>query len=361
MSRANRIIFHVDIDAFYTSVEIKQNSSLKDLPVVIGADPERGKGRGVVITCSYEARQFGLKSGMPISRAYKLCPNAIYLRPNFELYGYASYRIMKILQSYADDFEQSGIDEAFLDVSSSVRNTDEAKELALAIKKRLNVTEGLTCSIGIAPNKSSAKIASDLQKPDGLTIVPFDKVSEFLAPLPVTVISGVGKKTQTFLKERRIEKIVQLQEVPGKQLLNWFGKTGVWLWGVVHGKEEIPVKPRETPKSLNVEKTFRKDVTEFKLLYKEIDEISYELIRRLKLGNLKFKTIGIKIRFHGFETYTREKSFSEYSDNIDLLQSITKSLLDEFENKGKSVRLLGVRVSDLKRGYPHLSTLDSWV
>jgi DNA polymerase IV (DinB-like DNA polymerase) len=169
MSQRRTVVFHVDLDAFYASVEVREAPHLKGLPVVIGADPEGGRGRGVVVACSYEARKFGLKSGMPISRAYKLCPDAVYLRPNFSLYGRASAKVMQLLRRHADRFEQVGIDEAFLDVSSRVSDVASAKELALRIKKELRDEEGLTCSIGVAPNKSSAKIASDLQKPDGLT------------------------------------------------------------------------------------------------------------------------------------------------------------------------------------------------
>ncbi|MBI3116925.1 MAG: DNA polymerase IV [Thaumarchaeota archaeon] len=360
MSQHHPIIFHVDIDAFYASVEAREAPELRGLPVVIGADPEGGRGRGVVVACSYEARKFGLKSGMPISRAYKLCPSATYLRPNFTLYARASSRVMQLLRRHADKFEQVGIDEAFLDVSSRVRDAEPAKELAMQIKKELRDGEGFTCSIGIAPNKSSAKIGSDLQKPDGLTLVPFDAVGEFLARLPVSVIPGVGKKTREFLKERGIETIAQLQDVSGKQLVKWFGKGGVWLWGVAQGKEQMPVRAREVPKSLNVERTFRRDVREFKQLFGVMDEIAYELNRRLRVGELRFKKVGIKIRFTHFETHTREKMLGDYSDELDLIQRTARSLLHEFSGRKESVRLLGVRVSELRRERAKASTLDSW-
>ena len=198
--KKRRTIFHVDIDAFYASVETIRNPSLRGLPLVVGADPKEGRGRGVVITCSYEAREFGVRSGMPISRAYKLCPSAVFLKPDFPLYSRVSSRVMDLLRKFADVLEQSGIDEAFLDVSSKVSDVSEARELAIKIKEELSRTEGLSCSIGIGPNKSSAKIASDMHKPDGLTVVPNDNVREFLAPLQVTAIPGVGRKTRDFLK-----------------------------------------------------------------------------------------------------------------------------------------------------------------
>jgi DNA polymerase IV (DinB-like DNA polymerase) len=360
MATSNRIIFHVDIDAFYPSVEARENPSLRGLPLVIGADPEKGKGRGVVVACSYEARRYGLRSGMPISRAYKLCPQAVYIRPNFALYENASSTIMRVLQHYADGFEQVGIDEAFLDVSSRVQNLEDARTLALAIKQELRDSAKLTCSVGVAPNKSAAKIASDREKPDGLTLVPLGKVEEFLAPLPVHVIPGVGKKTTAFLDSKGIKTVAELQQIPGPDLVKWFGKGGVWLWGVIHGKEEILVKPRETPRSMNVERTFRQDVHDFGVIEREAEALSDELSRRLKLGNLLFRTAGIKIRFRGFETYTREKSYIEFSNDQGLLKKNTNLLLSEFRDKSKPVRLVGVRVSQLKFAESGSPSLDLW-
>ena len=191
----------MDLDAFYVSVEARENPALRGLPVVVGADPEEGKGRGVVVTCSYEARKFGLRSGMPISTAWKLCPPAIYLRPNFELYERVSEEVMGTLKGFGDSFEQTGIDEAFLDVSGRASDAGGSGAARPGGQADRRDVHGLSCSIGIGPNKSSAKIASDLQKPDGLTVVPLDSPAAFLAPLPVSVIPGVGKKTHAFLKE----------------------------------------------------------------------------------------------------------------------------------------------------------------
>lgn len=351
MTDANpRTIFHLDLDAFYVSVEVRREPSLRGLPVVVGADPEEGKGRGVVVTCSYEARAFGLRSGMPISRAWKLCPEAVYLRPDLDLYERTSRDVMNTLREFADSFEQTGIDEAFMDVSGSVSSSNEARELALLVKRRVRDQYSLTCSIGIGPNKSTAKIASDLQKPDGLTVVPSDSAAEFLAPLSVSVIPGVGKKTQAFLSDRGVHKIADLQAVPGKQLMQWFGKTGVWLWGVVHAQERIPVRPREMPKSLSVERTFREDVEDFARVYTEAMDAARELSDRLREGGFKFKVAGIKIRFQGFQTFTRERSLPSYTDSEVRLQEMARSLLAEFEGRNEPVRLVGVRVATLTKG-----------
>jgi DNA polymerase IV (DinB-like DNA polymerase) len=360
MSDQRRVVFHVDLDAFYVSAEVRENPALKGLPVVVGADPEGGKGRGVVVACSYEARKFGLRSGMPISIAYRSCPQAVYLGPNWGLYERTSEEVMSTLREFADRFEQSSIDEAFLDVSGRVSGVASAKKLALDLKAAVKDRHGLTCSVGIAPNKSSAKIASDRNKPDGLTLVPFEGVEGFLSPLPVKVIPGVGTKTQDFLKTKGIETVGQLQKVEGKQLLSWFGKNGVWLWGVVHGQENIEVREQEMPKSLSVERTFREDVDDFALVRKEAADAASELSRRLKTASLAYKVGGIKIRFTGFETHTREKTLSTHSESEELLQETVASLLGEFEGHGRPVRLVGVRVADLKHLTSDASSLDVW-
>ena len=356
----HRTIFHVDLDAFYVSAETREDPGLRGLPVVVGADPERGRGRGVVVACSYEARKFGLRSGMPISQAYRLCPKAVYMRPNWGLYERTSEEVMATLRGFADKFEQASIDEAFLDVSGKVGGYESAISLAKIIKETVKQKHGLTCSIGIAPNKSAAKIASDRNKPDGLTVVPSEDVRGFLAPLPVSVVPGVGRKTQEFLKEKGIDTIGQLQQVQGQQLLSWFGKNGVWLWGVIHGKENVEVRQQELPKSLSVERTFKEDVRDFQAVRREaVDGVS-ELMRRVKSAGYSYRVAGIKIRFQGFETHTREKTLVSHTDSEGLLLEAVEKLLDEFEMRGKPVRLVGVRVADIQRSTSGPSRLDEW-
>ena len=225
----------------------------------------------------------------------------------------------------------------------------EAKQLALVVKQTVRSVHGLSCSIGIGPNKSTAKIASDLQKPDGLTVVPLDSPAAFLAPLAVSVIPGVGKKTQAFLKERGVETIAQLQAVPGKQLMAWFGKTGVWLWGVAHAQERMPVRAREMPKSLAVERTFREDVEDFGRVYSEAEDIAHELRGRVVQAGVRFRVAGIKIRFSHFETHTRERTLPGYTQSEEVLKDTARDLLKEFEPRSEAVRLVGVRVSGLER------------
>lgn len=357
-AEGQRTIFHIDMDSFYASVEARENPNYRNVPLIIGADPKKGKGRGVVVTCSYEARKFGVRSGQPISRAYRRCPDGVYVRPNFELYGRVSEEVMKTLRKYVGTFEQVSIDEAFLDVTDLVSGSEEARKLAEGIKRELREKFGLTCSIGIAPNKSVAKIASETRKPDGLAIVEQSKVKEFLAPLPVRAIPGVGKKTASFLKSRAIETIGELQKVSGKQLVKYFGKGGVWLWGVAHGIERTEVKERDAPKSLSVEHTFEKDEGDWQIILKTIQEIIAELHERLLATRLALRKVTFKIRFEAFQTFTRERTLPDFTTEKDHIREAVVSLLEEFSSDRRKVRLVGVRVADLKKVEGKQTTLS---
>lgn len=361
MQSEPRAILHVDLDAFYVSAEVREHPELKGIPVVVGADPEGGRGRGVVVACSYEARKFGLRSGMPISQAYRLCPQAKYIRPNWGLYERLSEEVMATLRGFTDKFEQASIDEAFLDVTARASDEESASRVAKEVKRAIRERHSLSCSVGVGPNKSSAKIASDRNKPDGLTMVPFGDVSSFLAPLPVGVVPGVGRKTGEFLAEKGITTIGQLQKVEGKQLLNWFGKNGVWLWGVIHGEENVEVRQQEMPKSLSVERTFKEDATDFREVRKEAADGASELMRRVKSAGYSYRVAGIKIRFRGFETHTREKTLVSHTDSEEPLLEAVEKLLDEFESRGRPVRLVGVRVADIQRSTSGPSRLDDWL
>ncbi len=357
----SKIIMHVDLDAFYPSVEVKADASLEGLPVVVGANPKAGKGRGVVLSASYEARKYGVHSGQPISTAYKLCPQATFVPPNFQLYGATSSRVMKLLRRHADKFEQTSIDEAFLDVTKRAGNYQAARVLAVTIKDEIQQAEGLTCSIGIAPNKSTSKIAADLRKPDGLVIVEPQEIIEFLAPLPVSAITGVGEKTKRFLEDRGIRTIGQLQVVPGKDLVTYFGKGGVWLWGVAHGLEQIEVLDNRKVKSLSVEHTFGEDVTEREVIDETVRELSSELHRRITSASFEFRTVGIKIRFEHFQTYTRERTLGSHGRGEETILTEARALLNEFQVDQRKVRLLGIRVSNLRKAEPTGSGLEAWI
>jgi DNA polymerase IV (DinB-like DNA polymerase) len=362
-----RVICHIDIDSFYPSVEIRENPTMRGKAVIVGADPKGGRGRGVVVSCSYEARKLGIRSGMPISRAYKIAKdNAVYLRPNFTLYSNVSRKIMDLLRSFADKFEQVSIDEAFLEVTEKVhRDFEVAGKYAVEIKSKLESEQKLTCSIGIAPNKSSAKIASDFQKPDGLTVVPPDKVKSFLAPLPSRAISGIGIKTEAFLESIGVKTIGDLQKIPGKDLVKYFGKTGVWLWGVANGLEQIEVKERPM-RSLGAEHTFERDIADREELFSKLEELVDRLHTRVMSAGVKFRVVGIRIRFTHFQTFSRENTLPTFTSEKKIIISEAKNLLREFEKNKDKIRLIGVYVSGFRaedeegKDIP-TESLENWV
>lgn len=316
--------------------------------MIVGADPKTGRGRGVVTSCSYEARRFGVRSGMPISQAYRLCPQGIYVRPDFRLYGETSERVMELFRDFADKFEQTSIDEAFLDVSERCETFDDGRELALKMKEEIKAKEGLTTSVGVAPNKSIAKMASEMQKPDGLTVVRPEEVKSFLTPMSVDRISGVGKKTAQFLEDMGIETVGQLSLVPAKKLTEWFGKGGVWLWAISSGLEETPVEERPLRKSISVEQTFEQDVRNRAVVREALDALVVEVHERLLDEGLMFRTVGIKVRFEGFATFTREKSHTGFVDDVGVVGEYVRLLFREFEQDSRKFRLVGVRLSGLR-------------
>ncbi len=285
---------------------------------------------------------------MPVSTAWRLCPNGIFVPPDFGLYGETSERVMDILREFADIFEQTSIDEAFMDVSTRCKTYDDAKTLAQKLKAALLQREGLTVSVGISPSKSISKMASDMQKPDGLTTVEPDSVDKFLDPLPVNKISGVGKKTTEYLNAKGIETVGQLRQVEAKKLTDWFGKGGVWLWAIANGIEETPVEERGLRKSISVEQTFEKDIQNKTMVRDALESLSHEVHDRLLAEGLWYRTVGIKVRFEGFVTFTREKTHTGYVDDLGVIQEYVTLLFREFEKDRRRMRLVGVRLSDLK-------------
>jgi len=356
-----RIIFHIDMDSFYASIEIQRNPSLKGKPVIVGADPKAGTGRGVVSTCSYEARRYGVRSGMPISKAYKLCPNGVYLPVNMPLYEKISDKIEQILKRYANKVERVGIDEAFVDVTEKVKEYVSAKELALKVKDAIYIQEGLTCSIGIAPNKSVAKIASDFRKPDGLAIVEPNQVREFLDPLPATNIIGVGKKTYSLLKRFGLETIGQVACYPKEDLAQIFGKFGIYLWEVANGIDDSEVQEVGEPKSFSLEHTFEKDADDQNLVLKTLQLQAENLCRQLTEMQYQYRTVTLKIRFEDFETFTRGRSLPSHTYDKEAIMATVKILLREFESDRRKIRLIGLKVSDLRKPSQGVERIEKWL
>jgi DNA polymerase IV (DinB-like DNA polymerase) len=334
------------MDHFYTAVETREKPELNGKPVVVGADPKGGQGRGVVSTSNYEARKAGIRSGMPISRAWKLYPEAVYLPPNFRLYIQASTEIMSIIRKYAEKFEQWGIDEAFLDVSSKTKDYDQAEQLARRIKNKIFEKQKLTCSIGIGPNKLIAKIASDYQKPNGLTVVAQEKVEEFLRPMPVRKLLWIGRKTEIKLKSMGIETIGELAHTDPTVLIEKFGVAGRQMYLMAHGIDHSEVQERSEVKSISHETTFEQDISNKQSVYETLERLSQEVSNEAKEQQLFFKTITLKIRFENFETHTNSKTLQFMTNRNQDILKITRELISPHIRKERKIRLLGIRVSN---------------
>jgi DNA polymerase IV (DinB-like DNA polymerase) len=346
MSEKRRIIFHIDMDHFYTAVEERERPELKGRPVVVGADPKEGKGRGVVFTSNYEARKLGVRSAMPISKAWKIAPEAVYLPPNFELYGRVSEEIMNLLRKHADKFEQWGIDEAFLDVSSQAKDYADAEALAHRIKQEIKAQEKLTCSIGVGPNKTVAKVASDFQKPNGLTVVREEQIEAFLAPLPVRKLLWVGRKTERKLANMGIKTVGELAHYDPTVLTEKFGVMGTQLYLTAHGVDRSEVEERTEIKSISRELTFEEDTSSFEVVLEASDRLSEEVHEDVLRRKVYFKTITVKVRYENFETHTHSKTLPLISDRLEDLKKTARQLTQDYFRPERKIRLIGVRVSN---------------
>jgi DNA polymerase IV (DinB-like DNA polymerase) len=337
------------MDHFFSAVEERESPQIKGNPVVVGADPKHGRGRGVVKTCNYEAREFGIHSGMPISKAWRLCPDAIYVRGNYRLYKQVSKEIMVILRGYTNKFQQWGLDEAFLDVTSKVHDLKEAVKLAESIKYEVLWRERLTCSIGIAPNKLVAKIASDSRKPDGLTVVPENKVQSFLAPLPVQRMLWIGKKTSRRLKKLGIRTIGDLASFDVSMLIERFGIMGVRFHQHARGISASEVGGRRgRRRSMGHESTFAADTSNVNRIFQRLDDLCQRVHERAAKRSLLFKTVTVKIRDQDFNTHTHGKTLPYYTNRLQDLQRAIRDLTRSRLHGNQRIRLVGVRVSNLK-------------
>ena len=347
MTTWNRIIVHVDMDAFFAAVEQLMNPALRGKPVIVGADPKGGKGRGVVSTASYEARRYGIHSAMPISKAYALCPHGIYLRPNGKAYARYSRKVMEILYQFSPQLEQISIDEAFLDVTHTIHLWPSVFALGNTIKKKIQQEVGLTASVGIAPTKSVAKMASDFQKPDGLTIVPPEKVLDFLATLPIRKLWGVGAKTLQRLQALGVHTVAQLRELPLEVLTAQFGKGGAHLFAMARGLDERPVEDEDEVKSVSHEFTFTEDVTNKELLLDTLMVLAEKVAHRLRQLGIRGKTVHLKLRYFNFRTLTRSRTLPIYTALTEEIFTVAKTMLESTWDHQTPIRLLGVGVSHL--------------
>ena len=338
-------IIHVDMDAFYASVEQLDFPELRGLPVIVGGAPE---GRGVVAAASYEARRFGVHSAMPMAAAIRLCPRGVVRPVRMQRYAELSRNIHEILKSYTPLVEPISIDEAFLDVTGSERLFGDAEKIGREIKERIKRETGLTASVGIAPNMFLAKLASDMSKPDGFLVVREEEKEDFLAPLPVSRIWGVGPATEKALNRIGVNTIADLRKIPREILRAQFGKFADTLHNLSRGIDERKVVPESLAKSLSSETTFPEDVSDLATLRRALYEQAYRVASRLQRKGLHGRTITLRVRYADFRTITRSATLEQHVNTSTEIYDCTRKLLEtKVEMKGKRIRLLGVSVSNL--------------
>ncbi|MGB9131901.1 MAG: DNA polymerase IV [Methanosarcina sp.] len=342
-----RITLHVDMDSFFASVEVREMPELKGLPVIVGSDPREGSGRGVVSTCSYEARKYGIHSAMPISQAYRLCPDAVFLPVNMKLYAGVSAGLMELLKGFAEKFQQVSVDEAYLVPGPEIRNFEEAALYALRIKDEVHKQQGITCSVGVGPNKLIAKIASGFQKPDGLTVIRPGDVREFLFPLHVSKIPGIGEKTTDTLKEMGIIRVEELANYDVQLLSERFGKMGLRMKQMANGLDFGDVREKEGVKSISRHGTFAEDTNDPVKITRSLDILAESVHSSLLKHHSLFKTVTLIVRFEDFSTYTRSKTVPIWTSDLLVIKRTAIQLLSEFTGR-RRFRLVGVGVTKLR-------------
>ena len=341
----DRAILHIDMDAFYASVEVLDDPSLKGKPVMVGGTPE---GRGVVAAASYEARKFGVHSAMSAARAIKLCPDGIFLRGRMDRYSEISGQVFAIFEDYTPLVEPLSIDEAFLDVTGSLRLFGSAEEVGRTIKARILAEIGLVASVGLASNKFLAKLASDLEKPDGFTVIPPGEARALLASLPIGKLWGVGKVAEKQMHRFGIRKVGDLLAVPRDLVVEQFGDHAAHLLELAVGHDERRVIPVHEAKSIGNETTFREDISEADHLQDILDQLAAKVARRLRSHGFVARTVTLKARYPDFTTHTRSETLPDPSDSsVELRDAARRLLIEKLGRGGRPLRLVGVTASNL--------------
>jgi DNA polymerase IV len=340
-----RRILHIDMDAFYASVEQRDKPTLRGQPLAVGGDPDK---RGVVAAASYEARAFGVRSAIPMARAVRLCPDLVIVRPNFQRYRAVSQAVFAIFRSVTPLVEPLSLDEAYLDVTENTWGEPLGRVVAQQLKAEIRNATGLTASAGVAPNKFLAKIASAWKKPDGLTVISPDRVELFLQKLPVDALWGVGPVTAKRLRDRGIERLVDVRTADQAMLRDAVGSQADWLRRLADGVDDRPVEPNRASKSSGTENTYSTDLTNIDEIRHEIDEMARDAATWLARKELFCRTVTIKVRYADFTTITRSHSRVPPTRDADDIASRAVALLERTEAAQRAVRLLGVSVHNLE-------------
>jgi DNA polymerase IV len=343
-----RCIFHVDMDAFFASIEIIKNPALKGKPVIVGGRPD---SRGVVSTCSYEARTFGVRSAMPTSEAHRLCPHGIFLEGDYSSYRDYSHQIVELFYQITPYVEVVSVDEAYLDVTTLVSDTSP-QELAVSLKRRVFNETQLTCSIGIAANKLVAKIASSKSKPNGLLEVISGAEASFLAPLPIQSIPGVGTKTQYHFNREGIKTVEDLQAFSKDKLVDVYGAWGYYYYHLVRGEDNRPVHwENSPPKSIGAETTFEVDQTDLSSVAETLKLLFQKAYKRLRAHKMRSKRVSLKLKFYDFKTISRSVTLFTHSHDANVLQTAVLDLLQANYSGAPPLRLVGVSFEQLTDAY----------
>ena len=343
MPRGLRRILHIDMDAFYASVEQRDNPALKGKPVAVGGSPG---GRGVVAAASYEARTFGVRSAIPMARALRLCPHLVIVRPDFSKYKAASQTVFGIFRSVTPLVEPLSLDEAYLDVTENAWGETLGRSVAERLKREIKAATGLTASAGVAPNKFLAKIASGWKKPDGLTVIAPERVEKFLQGLPVDALWGVGPVTAARLRERGIDKLVDVRTADPEVLRDAVGSGADWLRRLADGIDDREVEPDSERKSAGSENTFASDLTDLNEIRREVDEMARDNAGWLEKNALLCRTVTIKVRYSDFTTITRSHTAAPTRDPEGIAHRAV-ALLAKTDAGTRPVRLLGVSMHNL--------------
>ena len=351
-----RRIIHIDMDAFYASVEQRDDPILHGRPVAVGGRPE---GRGVVAAASYEARAFGVHSAMAMAKAVRLCPQLVVVRPDFEKYRTVSQQVFGLCRTVTPLVEPMSLDEAYLDVTENAWGERLATPVARRLKQRIRETTGLTASAGVAPNKFLAKIASAWQKPNGMTVVPHARIETFLHQLPVDALWGVGPVTAQRLRARGVEKLVDIRRIDANTLRQLVGKQADWLRRLSYGEDDRPVTPGRAAKSCGSENTFPQDLLDLDTIRAELDRMARRAAGWLERKVLCARTVTIKVRYADFTTITRSRTEPPPTRDADTVAARALSLLPKTEVGTRPVRLLGVSVHNLTATERATATADS--
>lgn len=342
-----RTIMLVDMDCFFAACEELRHPEIAGRPVIVGADPKGGTARGVVSTCNYPARRLGIHSAMPISMAYRLKPDAVFLPVDYKFYEETSARVMALIRRFASRSEQVSIDEIFIDVSDKVGKYEEAVEYARSIKKEVKEKLGLRCSIGISCNKLLAKMASDAAKPDGIKLVRAEDAKEFMAPLKIGKMYGVGARTEEKLNSEGFIVIGDIAKSSKAKMAGILGSFGIEVYNYANGVDESGLKEAGEVKSIGRERTFEKDTDNAAEVNARIREISNEVFEEAVRQELMFKTITVKIRYSDFSERLKSRSLQHYSQSLGDIVGNAAGLFEKYAEGKKGIRKIGVRISSL--------------